>query len=271
MRRERLVAARKKAGKSQEQVAEEVGVDRTTISNWERGEYTPQPDQRPTYADALRISLEELDRALSSLPDKSGLTSIQATQYLGSEQSAASIHSHEPHVLHGLIQTPDYTAAIARSVGVAETPESYVQRHVDQRAVRQRRVRDGSLELHVVQSELALRLRMGDDATMATQLRHVVDLCEDPELNITVQVVPFTAGQYEALRVGAISIMTHPWTEAPSVYVRRYGAGSEAVEEPDEAANFIAIFEHAAAVALPPEGSLAFIGEVADEWKASNR
>ncbi len=56
MRRERLVAARKVIGKTQEQVAEEVGVDRTTIGTWERGEYTPAPQQRPAYANALGVS-----------------------------------------------------------------------------------------------------------------------------------------------------------------------------------------------------------------------
>lgn len=264
MRRERLISARKAVGKSQEQVGQEVGVDRTTIGTWERGEYTPFPQQRPAYADALGMALEELDRLLSGLPTPVGSTPVRLAQYLGSEQSATEVQSHEPHAWHGLLQTPGYAAAIARSVGVVETPESYTQRNVEQRAHRQVRIINGSLQLHVVQSEIPLRLRMGDDATMAEQLAHVAKVGEQP--NITVQIVPFTVGQYEALRVGAISVMTHPWTQGPSVYLRRYGTGSEAVEDPDEAANFVAILEHAMAVALSPEDSLAFIAEVAEQW-----
>jgi Domain of unknown function (DUF5753) len=244
-----------------------VGVDRTTIGVWERGESTPHPRQRTAYAASLGIALEELDRLLSGLPEPVGSTPVRLAQYLGSEQSASAIRSHEPQVVHGLLQTPEYAAAIARSVGISETPDSYVQRNVEQRAQRQKRINDGSLELHVIQSEIPLRLRMGNDATMATQLRHIMELVDNPNLNVTVQIVPFTVGQYEALRVGAISVMVHPWSPGPSVYVRRYGTGSEAVEDPDEAANFIAIYEHAASLALSPQDSLAFLAQVANEWE----
>lgn len=68
MRRAKLVEARKAAGKTQEQVAEHVDVDRTTVGNWERGLATPQPHQRPAYAEAIGISLSELHAILSSLP-----------------------------------------------------------------------------------------------------------------------------------------------------------------------------------------------------------
>jgi transcriptional regulator with XRE-family HTH domain len=61
--RHRLVSARKEAGFSQERLAERVGVERSTIMRWERGETTPQPWARPKLAHALNIS----DQALSEL------------------------------------------------------------------------------------------------------------------------------------------------------------------------------------------------------------
>ncbi|MGH3521269.1 MAG: helix-turn-helix transcriptional regulator [Mycobacterium sp.] len=62
-KRHRLVSTRKAAGFSQERLAEVVGVERTTVMRWERGETRPQPWARPKLARALGIS----DQSLSEL------------------------------------------------------------------------------------------------------------------------------------------------------------------------------------------------------------
>ncbi len=64
-KRHRLVSTRKAAGFSQERLAEAVGVERSTVMRWERGETCPQPWARPKLARALGIS----DQALSELLD----------------------------------------------------------------------------------------------------------------------------------------------------------------------------------------------------------
>ena len=154
MRRDRLIAARRLAGKTQEEIAELVGVDRTTVGTWERGERTPQPYQRPPYAEAMRITLSELDSMLTSIPNERPVLGL--TQYLGMEQSASEILDHEPHVVHGLLQTPAYAEAIGRSVGVNPPSDDYAKRNVEQRSWRQARLLRGDLTLHVVQPEIAL-------------------------------------------------------------------------------------------------------------------
>ncbi|MGH3605494.1 MAG: helix-turn-helix transcriptional regulator [Pseudonocardiaceae bacterium] len=55
-RRRRLIGTRKAAGFSQERLAEAVGVERSTVRRWERGETCPQPWARPKLARALGIS-----------------------------------------------------------------------------------------------------------------------------------------------------------------------------------------------------------------------
>jgi transcriptional regulator with XRE-family HTH domain len=62
-RRHRLASIRKAAGFSQERLAEAVGVERTTVMRWERGETRPQPWARPKLARALGIT----DQALPEL------------------------------------------------------------------------------------------------------------------------------------------------------------------------------------------------------------
>jgi transcriptional regulator with XRE-family HTH domain len=64
-KRDWLVNARKATGFSQEKLAETIGVDRSTIMRWERGETCPQPWARPKLARALGISNQELGELLS--------------------------------------------------------------------------------------------------------------------------------------------------------------------------------------------------------------
>lgn len=66
MKRTRLAQRRRTLGFSQERLAEQLGVDRTTVIRWERGETEPQPWQRPNLAAALTVSLDELDTLLTT-------------------------------------------------------------------------------------------------------------------------------------------------------------------------------------------------------------
>jgi transcriptional regulator with XRE-family HTH domain len=59
-----LGAYRLAAGFTQESLAEQLSIDRSTIGRWERGAQAPQPWQRPDLATSLRISLTELDDIL---------------------------------------------------------------------------------------------------------------------------------------------------------------------------------------------------------------
>ena len=56
---------REVVGHSQETLARLVGVQPTTVGRWERGETWPQPWCRPELADALSVSVEELDTMLA--------------------------------------------------------------------------------------------------------------------------------------------------------------------------------------------------------------
>jgi len=264
MRRAKLVEARKAGGKTQETVGEEVGVDRTTVGSWERGESTPYPQQRPAYAEALGVTLSELAAMLSSMPADIDEMPTWLATYLAMEQSATELRAHEPEVVYGLLQSPDYAAEIARGVGTTPTPDSYVQRNVEQRRYRQRRVRDGDLHLDVVQTEQVLHLRFGDAGVMAEQLTRMADLAELP--NVTIRITTFDAGQYEAHRLDTFTIMTHAWG-TPNVYLEGYGGG-RFITEADEVAYFADAFDQATKVALSPADSVAFIREMASKWEA---
>ena len=57
---ENIYRLRKLKNLSQEQLAFEVGVTRQTISNWELGETSPNPEQLKLLSKALHVSIDEL-------------------------------------------------------------------------------------------------------------------------------------------------------------------------------------------------------------------
>ncbi len=59
-RRDAFAARRRALGLSQQDVADAVGVERSTIARCESGETTPRPWYRPLLAETLRVTLEQL-------------------------------------------------------------------------------------------------------------------------------------------------------------------------------------------------------------------
>ena len=57
---EKIFELRKKAGLSQEQLGEKINVTRQTISNWELGETSPNPEQLKLISKELNVSVDEL-------------------------------------------------------------------------------------------------------------------------------------------------------------------------------------------------------------------
>ncbi len=68
-KRPRLIQRRKIVGYTQERLAEEMGVDRTTVVRWERAECEPQPWQRPRLGALLKISADDLHNMLLDVGD----------------------------------------------------------------------------------------------------------------------------------------------------------------------------------------------------------
>lgn len=68
-KRYRLAQRRKSIGLTQEDLAEKLGVDPTTVRRWESGETEtgPQPWVRPKLARCLQVSVEQLEELLHEL------------------------------------------------------------------------------------------------------------------------------------------------------------------------------------------------------------
>ena len=69
LKRLRLIQRRKALGYTQEDLAAQLGCERTTIIRWERAETEPQPWLRPRIAQLLKLTAEELGDLLADVAD----------------------------------------------------------------------------------------------------------------------------------------------------------------------------------------------------------
>lgn len=72
LKRLRFIQRRKAVGYTQEGLAGELGIERTTVIRWERAETEPQPWLRPKLASVLQVTLEELGELLADTIDVPG-------------------------------------------------------------------------------------------------------------------------------------------------------------------------------------------------------
>ena len=89
-KRQRFAARRKAVGFSQEQLAERLGVDRSTVARWESGETEPQPWIRLRLGRALQLSLDQLEHLLAG-GDLAGTGAAERMSYALAHPGSADI------------------------------------------------------------------------------------------------------------------------------------------------------------------------------------
>lgn len=134
--------------------------------------------------------------------------------YLGLEQSAQVIRGYEAQFVPGLLQCPEYVAAVVRLTHSGE-PAEEIQRRVDLRVRRQRIL--SALHppaLWVVIDEAALRRPFGGVEVLRAQIGHLIAASEHP--HVTVQVLPYSVGGHAAAG-GAFSMLRFAEPDLPDI------------------------------------------------------
>jgi transcriptional regulator with XRE-family HTH domain len=176
--------------------------------------------------------------------------------YVGLEAAASSIRSYEVQVIPGLLQTETYARTMLHAGGPGRS-ETEVDRRVRVRMARQSLlVQDDALDLWVVLDETIFHRLVGGSAVMREQLDHLVRSAARP--NITVQVLPFSAGAHVAME-GSFTILGYDEPADPDVVFAENAAGGLFLEKDEELQRYHYIFDHLRATAMPPEESVAFI------------
>ncbi len=173
--------------------------------------------------------------------------------YVIMESAASEIMTYEAQVIPELLQTDDY----ARAIAAAEPGYATDQQREDAvaaKAIRQQVVLGTSAgttgrRLWVILGEGALHQAVGGPGVLAGQISHLVQLSDDfPDL--TIQVLPFSAGAHAAAGSASLAILRFP--DAPSlgvVYLEALSGGVY-LESQEDLARYIRAFALLRASAL---------------------
>ncbi|MFE7799976.1 helix-turn-helix domain-containing protein [Nocardia sp. NPDC057440] len=190
--------------------------------------------------------------------------------FVGLEQAAHRLSSYQAALIPGLLQIPEYR----RDVIWAELPNvesAEVERRMELATRRQDRLTSESnpIKLEVVLDELPLRRPIGSPAIMAAQLQHLTEVSK--LANVSVRVVPASAGTHPGLLVGTFVLLEFPkhptahLTEPPVVYVQGY-TGALYLEKFDEVQQYRDAYTRLRRSALDEGESRRLILEIAEEF-----
>ncbi|MFD4131366.1 helix-turn-helix domain-containing protein [Streptomyces goshikiensis] len=266
VRRRRLGAElrrlRRAAGMTTQQVAGRLLVSQSKISLLETGRRAINPRDVRDVCELYEVTDPALVASLMRMAKESGRQGwwvaygdVPYSVFVGMETEAASIHSYEPLVIPGLLQTPAYAAAVIRETNPHITAGEAATR-LEVRLRRQHRAHHParSLRLWVVLDESALHRAVGA-GIMREQLEHLNRLSAQP--HITVQVLTHAAGAHPGVS-GQFSILTFPDSDAGVVYLERFTSDLY-LEKPADRRPYQFMYDHLQAQALGPEQSRSFI------------
>jgi transcriptional regulator with XRE-family HTH domain len=182
--------------------------------------------------------------------------------YVGLEADATTLRTYESEAVPGLLQTEDYALAVNRATLITSSTEE-IEKQATVRITRQERLAESDPpELWAVVNEAVIRRVVGGRAVMREQLRRLAEASNEP--NITLQVLPFSAGAHAGMD-GAFMILGFPEPTDPEVVYVNYYTGTVYLEKPPEIERYTVMFNHLRAAALPVDQSRDLIACVADE------
>jgi transcriptional regulator with XRE-family HTH domain len=162
-------------------------------------------------------------------------------QKVSLEQEADFVRIYESRVVTGLLQTPDYAAALLAG-GIEPNPQGALKERLERQGMLSR---NPPPHLTAIMPQTALEWMIGSPEIMRAQLAHLLEMAEQP--HIVVRVVPKDAGAYPGLN-GSFDLLSGSefgevaYTEAP-------GSG-RLVSSPDEVRTYGIRYERISAVAL---------------------
>jgi transcriptional regulator with XRE-family HTH domain len=257
---------RERAGLESKQLAQRLSWSPSKVSNMERGARTVSEVDAAMYLAVCRTPGEDIKRVLEFFHEQHDywlqphgtLLADELRSLITIETTAARMHSFEPAVVPGLLQTEDYARAVITSWGMH--PE-----HAIEAKVRARKERQALLRRHqppwctFFVHENALRLPVGSDAVMNDQLLHLVFASARPHIGI--RVIPVAAGS--AGMAGAFMMMEYT-SARPVVYVPD-DVTSTFLDSPECLSAYREILRRVAKVALDEGQSRDWLAQRASE------
>jgi transcriptional regulator with XRE-family HTH domain len=256
---------RTRAGLSQTDLAAKAYMSHDVISKIETGERAPSEG-----------TPERLD-AVPELDTRDGLTRLWNLLRPGMrhrahpgwfqrwatdvEVKALLMRWFEPVLVPGILQTEDYARALlADRIGsTLEEVEASVSARMGRQAILDR---DRPPELWFVIDEASLHRGVGGAYVMREQMRHLIEMSQRSA--IVLQVIPSSVAVHDGLRGAGFTIAD--LEDSPRVAYQDTAVRGQIVDDRDDVAVLMGIWDRLRAEALPRKASLTLIEEVAKTW-----
>ncbi|MEV8371549.1 helix-turn-helix transcriptional regulator [Kribbella sp. NPDC056861] len=171
--------------------------------------------------------------------------------YLGLEAAAELIRTYETQFVPGLLQTPEYTRAVAGLTSGTERTTEELDRIVALRTTRQAVLyRDPPLRLWAVVEESVLRRPIGGPQVLREQLAALLEAIQQP--NVTLQIIPLSATGHAAT-AGAFSVLRFPQADLPDVVYLEHLTSALYLDKRDELDAYTHVLDNLTVAAPPPQ------------------
>lgn len=240
---------------SARQLAQDINVAPSTISNWVGGKRMPDVKDVQRIERALGTN-GYLERTLVEWVSEE-VPSEWRDKWLAAEKLAHMVFNFELSVVPGLLQTEDYARTVIQYNRHA--PFDAEQR-VRRRMERQEILTDTNPPTCVfVIDEYVLHRNVGGPKIMAEQLAHLHDLAEQP--NVVIKVVPTGTEYYAGCPFMLARLNGKEIANLDDTLTGRVIEGNDDVTEVAK------IWEDIREAALPPKESLEVIEKAFESWK----
>jgi transcriptional regulator with XRE-family HTH domain len=269
-----LQALREKAGMSYDQAAGAIVSSPYTVRRVERAEGGLKPLTVKSLLMAYGITdVREIDAFLALARDASrpgwwhsydDVLPPWFRTFVGLEEAATLIRGYDPHWIPGLLQTPDYARASVRT-GFPDATEEEVQRRVDLRLARQDVLaRPDPPRLWLIIDENTLRRPAASTSPeiIRAQFDKLANAADRP--NITLQVLPFTAGLHPAM-YGPFRIFRFDAHDQPDIVYGETMTSSYYIDKPEETAVYTQGLDRISAQAAPGEDTVKVLHDIRKE------
>jgi uncharacterized protein DUF5753 len=247
--------------------AEELGTNRTGISNLEAGRFGASAERVRTlariyacadqvYVDALAAMAEE--RGKGWWEDYRGDLPAPALDVAELESHASMLRTVQIMHVPGLLQTEEY-AKVVLATNVPKPSPTELRRRLSYR-MRRRDVLDRSEppQCTFLIHESAMRIELGGPKVARGQLEHLLEASDRD--NITVQVIPFSAGAFPNVGISTV-YASGPVPRLDTVHLE-VPHGNALIDSETHLENYRAIMDHAQGIALSPEGTRDLVREI---------